>query len=213
MRLELPAVDEYYHLLARGNNKQNIFLDDGDHVRFLFYLLFFQSDNNFENIRRHVEYFHNKKDFCITKNKLEKIVKDRFVGLINFCVMPNHFHLTVFNSEEKGISRYMHKVLTAYTKYFNTKYKKVGHVFQGPYKAVHIEDDIQLQYLSTYIHKNPKEIKGVNYETYPWSSYSDYVKKNRWGELLKPEIILDSFKSIEEYRKFIKTSVAKEEVV
>src|SRR3989344_9566821 len=88
-------------------------------------------------------------------------------------MMPNHFHLIVRGLEIGGIARYMQRVLCAYTKYFNTKYEKTGHLSQGPYKAVHIEDDRQLLYLSSYIHKNPKELNGwKNREQfYPWSSY------------------------------------------
>ena len=54
----------------------------------------------------------------------------------------------------------MQRILNAYTKYFNAKYKKTGHLFQGPFKAVHIERNEQLLHLSAYIHRNPREIKG-----------------------------------------------------
>ena len=125
--------------------------------------------------------------------------------------MPNHFHLIVKEVEENGIARYMQRVLNGYTKYYNIKYKKTGHIFQGPYKAVHVKDNKQLLYLSTYIHRNPRELKGwaKNEDIYTWSSYQDFVNKNRFEELLVFDIIREQFKNKEEYHQFVKTSPAK----
>src|SRR5207237_1342011 len=105
----------------------------------------------------------------------------------------------------------MQRVLNGYTKYFNTKYEKSGHHFQGPYKAVHVSSNDQLLYLSTYIHRNPRELpqwRGREH-LYPWSSYQDTVTENRWGKLLTPEILLEQFDSKEDYSNFINTSTAK----
>jgi len=126
--------------------------------------------------------------------------------------MPNHFHMIVEESEENGISEYMQRVLTAYAKYFNTKYKKSGHVFQGPFRAVHIEDNEQLMYTSAYVHRNPREIKGWKHKehTYLWSSYQDYLGENRWGEFLKPDSILEQYGNTNEYKKDVDGSGAKD---
>ncbi|MBU3942436.1 hypothetical protein KKA24_00465, partial [Patescibacteria group bacterium] len=69
-----------------------------------------------------------------------------------------------------------------------------------------------LLYLSAYVHNNVRELKGWNKKEhlYPWSSFQDYVKENRWGELLKIEIILDQFSNKEEYKSFVQKSGAKE---
>lgn len=124
--------------------------------------------------------------------------------------MPNHFHMTVCEHKESGIAQYMQRVLCAYTKYFNAKYNKNGHLFQGPYKAVHIEDNNQILYLSTYIHRNPCELKNWRNKeyNYPWSSYQDYCSYNRWGALLKTNIITNQF-SQKEYKQFVLSSIAK----
>ncbi len=125
--------------------------------------------------------------------------------------MQNHFHLIVKEVEENGIARYMQRVLNSYTKYYNTKYNKSGHLFQGPYKAVHIKNNNQLLYLSAYIHRNPRELKEwQNKESsYPWSSYQDCINKNRFEGLFVPDIINEQFKNKDEYDKFVKTSGAK----
>ena len=78
--------------------------------------------------------------------------------------------------------------------------------------AINIENNNQLLYLSTYIHRNPREIlEWKNKEhIYPWSSCQDFTVKNRWGNLLERNIILKQFSNKKEYLNFIKSSPAKE---
>ena len=207
MRLIRIAPGEYYHIFNRAVNKQTIFHDTRDYFRFLFLILYFQSPVVFRQLGRMV------KDFVLSSalDIKEEVIKERTVELIAFCIMPNHFHLIVKELEEGGIATYMQRVLTAYSKYYNTKYEKSGHVFQGPYRAIHISDDPQLKYLSAYIHRNPRELVGwLNKEDkYQWSSYQDYIGENRWDDLLLPDIVLGQFKNKKQYHEFVKTSTAK----
>lgn len=133
------------------------------------------------------------------------------VELNIFTTMPNHFHLLVQEKTEGGISSYLQRLQNGYAKYFNAKYKKQGHLFQGAFRATPVETDEQLLYLSAYIHRNPRDLaEWKNKEIkYPWSSYQDLVEKNRWGELLKLSIILDQFSEAKDYYKFVETSTAK----
>jgi putative transposase len=212
MRKTSIAVGEYYHILNRGNHKQPIFKDERDWARFLFLILYFQSPVNFPQVGRIISSFVKNSVFDTSSKITTEIINTRYTKLTGFVLMPNHFHLVVEEKEENGIARYMHRVLLSYTKYFNTKYQTSGHLFQGPYNAVHIEDNDQLLYLSAYIHRNPRELstwKNKEHE-YFWSSYKDYIDKNRWPELLKTDIILDQFKNKNEYKNFIETSAAKE---
>ena len=138
-------------------------------------------------------------------------MQERFVELVNFSMMPNHFHLTVYNKKADGISQYMQKVLNAYTKYYNERYGKTGHLFEGPYKYRHIKDNNQLAFVSAYIHRNPRELKnwrGKEHK-YIWSSFQDYVGENRWGELLRNKIIMKRFNSGKDYKEFVAKSGAK----
>jgi len=160
---------------------------------------------------RPVKQFVKHSVFNIDQETQQKISKDKFMELTSFCLMPNHFHLMVKEIEENGIARYMQRVLNSYTKYYNTKYNKSGHLFQGPYKIVHVENNDQLLYLSAYIHRNPRELKDwfKKENIYPWSSYQDMTKKNRFEKLLVTDIINGQFENKKEYEKFLKTSPAK----
>lgn len=202
------APGEYYHIFNRGVNKQLIFHETTDWARFLFLILHFQSPVIFQNIGRPTKEFVKHSVFNINS---DEIIKKRYVELTAFCLMPNHFHLIVKEVKEGGISQYMQRVLNSYTKYFNTKYKKSGHLFQGPYKAVHVGNNEQLLYLSAYIHRNPREFTNWSgkEEKYQWSSYQDLVKQNRFEKLINSDIITDQFKNKNDYNNFVKTSGAK----
>ncbi len=212
MRKVKFAPNEYYHIYNRGNDKKPIFTDQNDYIRFLFLILHFQGNNPFYNIGRQVACFVKHRVFNIEKPAINEILKKRVMELVTFSLMPNHFHLLLHEHTESGISKYMQRVLDAYTKYFNTKYKKNGHLFQGPFNAVYIETNEQLLHLSSYIHRNSHELSEWTDKEhlYPWSSYIDYIQKNRWGELLSSHKILEQFSEPEEYREFVDTSGIKE---
>jgi len=221
-KIKNHAPEEYYHIYNRGMQKQPIFETDADRLRFLFLLFVFQGKNSIKNISREIKQSVQSPTLHIStlhtlhfNPDLEKdILKNRTVELISFCLMPNHFHLQVLEKTEGGISKYMQRVLTAYTKYFNVRHQKSGHLLQGSYKSTLMENDLQLMHASAYIHKNSRELmrwKGKEGE-YPWSSFQDYVLENRFGKLLSTGIILDRYdnKKAISYRNYVNTSTAKE---
>jgi REP element-mobilizing transposase RayT len=98
------------------------------------------------------------------------------IRLYAYCLMPNHVHLLIEQAGEYPLSRYMHRLQTAYTQYFNRTHKKVGHLFQGRYKAILVDRDSYLLELVRYIQLNPLRAKleeepGV----YPWTSHKQYL--------------------------------------
>lgn len=99
--------------------------------------------------------------------------------------------------------------------YYNIKNETNGHLFQGPYKIIHIEDDRQLMHASAYIHRNPLELgwELVNLHNYKWGSYGDYIVNNRWDGLITRDILLDRFtmKEKDTYKNFVETSPIKNE--
>jgi len=205
--------NEYYHIFNRGAHKQPIFLEKGDWQRFLFIILHSQSHEMFKNISRIAARFSPDAGFPLESGVLENILKNRYVELVEFCLMPNHYHLILREVKEGGIATYMQRIAGGYTKYFNAKYQRSGYVFQGAYKAVHVKDDRQLTYLSAYIHRNPRELRAWKNKEfdYPWSSLQDYTKANRWGGLIVPDIIAGQFDANKDsnYADFVRTSTAK----
>lgn len=204
--------DNYYHVYNRGLGKQMLFYDQADYVRFQFLLLHFQSELVLPQTNRSVKHFLKYGTYKVTEDDLQKIIDRRFVEVINYCIMPNHFHIALFSLDDNGVSRYMHKLSNAYAKYFNTRYERTGHVFQGTYKAKLVTSDEQLTYLSAYIHRNPNELKLWKDQSldYPWSSYQDH-SINRWGKLLINDHIMRTFSSFKDYQEYVEASGVKSE--
>jgi putative transposase len=125
------------------------------------------------------------------------------VEVVCYCLLPNHFHFILQQRTENGISDFMRKLSTGYTKYFNKKNERSGHLFQGAFKAVAVETDEQLLYLSGYINGNVEIHKIGKAEDWEWGSYKDYIGK-RNGATCNKKIILDEFKHIKDYQEYVK---------
>lgn len=141
------AIGEFYHLYSRGVEKRIIFLDAQDHQHFL-YLMYVCNTHKSIKIR------------AIGKNfdRGETVVT---IGA--YCLMPNHFHILVREKTEGGVSDYMRKLLTAYSMYFNKKYKRTGRLFESVFKSENIDGDNYMKYLYSYIHLNPAKLKDKNW--------------------------------------------------
>lgn len=209
---DIVAPGEYYHICSRGVMKRQIFFDNRDYARFLFMILFFQSPIAFDNLGRFVSNYPSDINFGLAAETIITIVRKRIVELAAFAVMPNHIHLLIKEMDEKGIATYAKRFIGGYAKYFNTKYKQTGHVFESKYRRVHIKDNDQLLYVSAYIHRNCTEVKGWQRREvqYPWSSYQDYANRCRWPKLLDTTLISEQFKNGKEYADWVETSGAKD---
>ena len=128
-----------------------------------------------------------------------------------YCLMPNHAHLLIERQDDK-ISRIMQGLLTGYSQYFNRKYKKIGHLFQGRFKAILCRTDRYLGELVRYIHLNPVRAKMVNRpEDYEYSGHRAYIDRDTSG-LVDTEPVLRHFggtkaRAIETYQRFVAAGV------
>ena len=198
------AEGEYYHIYARGVEKRKIFLNIKDYERFIALLYIMNQDVPFrmDNFLR-----ENKNNL---KNIFQEEKVTKLVSILSYCLMPNHFHIVLYEHKEGGISKFMSKLLTAYSMYFNTKYERSGPLFTHPFRSEHIENEPQYMYIFSYVHLNPLSIidkkwkeDGVKnkresekfLENYKFSSYMDFLEGNR----LESKII--DFSKIPEYIK------------
>lgn len=93
-----------------------------------------------------------------------------------YALMPNHIHLLLEPGTTATVSRIMQGLTIAYTKWFNARHRRVGHVFQGRFRSRLIERDVYLLVASRYVHRNPVRAKLVRQPAdYVWSSYRAYV--------------------------------------
>ena len=198
----------YYHLYNRGSNVLTIFRSDDDKWRFIFLILFLQADLSFPHVSRAIDKFRESGQFGIDEFSKKEIGRSRFVEVIAFSVMPDHFHLIVRKTSRGRMGEYMKRVQNAYAKYFNAKYKKAGHVFNGPYKGLLLNNKEEMLLLSSFIHLEPcsQKIWRNKEASYPWSSLQDCLKSNRFTSLLANEEILDQFSNEQEFKKFLDKS-------
>ena len=178
-----------YHVYNRGVAKQDIFLDKQDYKTFLSYLKIYLSKKD------------DSQKIAPTrqlKNFFEELT------LLAYCLMPNHFHLLVWQKNQRTMANFMRSIGTKYSRYFNKKYHRVGPVFQSRYKAVLVTEENQFIYLSKYIHRNPLPTR-TDLVGYKYSSYQNYLGLFNQTWLNTSEILsyFSKTNSGESYKKFV----------
>jgi len=211
----------FYHLYNRGVDKRTIFQSDNDRWRFLQALLLFNDENVTNNLLWQLEREKGKVNFTVLREFLAREGKERkpLVRIFTDCLMPNHFHLILKGIQDDGISRFMHKLGTGYTNYFNKKYDRAGSLFQGTFKAVPIETDLYLQHLLIYINViNPGQLLEPNLKeqgvkdvgavlnfarNFQWSTHPEYAGL-RDSIIIDDELVKHLFESPQAYEQFAK---------
>lgn len=191
------ADGEFYHIYNRGVEKRDIFLQSKDYKRFIKTLYYYQFKGPKPSLSKYTEN---------GLNNLKFLPENKIIEVICYCLMPNHFHLLVRQLQENGISKFMGQLQNSFTKYFNTKHDRIGVLFQGPFKAVIMENDEQFIHVSRYIHLNPV-VSGIvkKPENYQWSSYLEYLDISQ-GFCSKGEI-LGMFPSPQKYQDFVEDQI------
>lgn len=204
------SIGEFYHIYSRGVDKRNIFTNQDDYIRFT--KLLFLCNGTEPIVFR-----------LIQNQPLDKIERGKKLASVGaYCLMPNHFHLLVRETTEGGITKYLGKLLTSYSMYFNKKHERVGTLFSSRFHAVHADSDEYLRYLFSYIHLNPVKIIKPNWReqnladldrslimkhlsAYPYSSYQDYASgnQNNRGQILNREDFPEYFQSVHDFSDFI----------
>jgi len=192
---ELPLVTgEYYHTFNRGVARLPTFLDDRDYKQAMLSLSYYQFVHPPIKLSRYKSLPRVEKDKLLESMNQSN---QKLAQIISFVFMPNHFHLLLKQNIDDGISKFISQFSNSYTRYFNTRHSRPGSLFQGTFKAVHVESEEQLLHLSRYIHLNPyvsAVVKKDQLATYPWSSYPDF---------LQGKSQLPGFKSLAAYESFV----------
>lgn len=124
-----------------------------------------------------------------------------------FCLMTNHVHF-VIQVGESSLSKIIQNISFRYTRYINNKMERIGHLFQGRYKAQHVNADNYLLQLIRYIHLNPlRADMVVNLHDYPWSSHLAYLGRAKISWLTKQSVFnlltQNKRRAIADYLQFI----------
>jgi REP element-mobilizing transposase RayT len=171
-----------YHVLSRGNERRDIFFDDGDRRLFL--------------------------------TTLGEMAERQEIEIYAYVLMTNHYHI-LMRTHRANLSKSMHWFGVCYTNRFNAIHGRSGHLFQGRFKSVIVENDAYLLELSHYIHRNPLRAGIVKrLGDYPWSSYLAYAYGKPKPEWLKTDKLLSQMPNADDRHKAYREAVqryAKEE--
>lgn len=194
-----------YHIYNRGVEKRKIFMDEQDYKVFLNYLK--------ECLSPPLDTESLKKDFTLKGVTFKGIPKQitnygEEITLFAFCLMPNHVHILVKQKDKDSIKKFTKSIFTRYSMYFNKRYKRLGPLFQGTYKATNVINKDYLLDLTRYIHKNP--LKFTKDLVNAYSSYAHYL--NHFNiSWVKNKEVLDYFNestfikynNIKSYKDFV----------
>jgi len=192
---------EFYHIYNRGVEKRDIFSDLNDQKRF------FQSMEEFNTLQPIGSIY--EKNFADKKFGGKASKSSKLVNFITYCLNPNHYHFILEQASDDGVQKFMHKLGTGYTRYFNDKNNRNGALFQGKFKSVHINSNEQLLHVSAYVNLNDRihqfgglASKLVESKT----SWGEYIGDGH-NDFCKKDIVLSQFKNKGEYKKFAEESL------
>ena len=134
----------------------------------------------------------------IIGNASERFSLDVFA----YVLMDNHYHL-LLRTNQTNLSKAMQWLGTTYTRRFNNRHHRGGHLFQGRFKSIILENESYLVQLSCYIHRNPLRAKMVErLIEYTWSSYPAYAYNRRHPEWLNTALILSQLNAADKHRSY-----------
>ena len=148
--------------------------------------------------------FTNNDDYMRFIDSVNRFSRN-LVSFISYNLVENHFHFELKQLVDGGISKFMHKLGTGYTLYFNQKHNRSGSLFENVFKAIHVDSEDYLIWLSGYIHNNSEKHGIAKNEDWIWSSYSQYLHNDTGKHTIKvnKNTILSNFNSIESYKNYV----------
>lgn len=194
------------------------------------YHVFTKSIAGFDIFRKNADYKRMVQSFSFFSNKnipckfalLDKITdlqetiyskhpSENIVSIIAYCLMPTHLHLILREMVAGGISKFMNRILSSHTHYFNPRYNRKGPLWESRFKNLLIEDDSYLLHLTRYIHLNPVTANLVEQpEDWEFSSYGEYIDSSS-SKICKFSQYLDINK--ESYKNFVHDHIGHQKAI
>ena len=196
--------NHYYHIVNRGVSSQDLFLD------FLYYSRAIETLKYYKHSRPPIKFSRFIK--LSGKNKFEifqklESSKEQLVEILAYTLMPNHIHLVIKQVSDNGISTFMSKYQNSFTRFFNLKNKRKGHIFQSAFRSAYISDEEQLLHVIRYVLLNAysagiidnlKDIK-----SYPFSCFGEYLDPKYKRGLCSTAFVMGHFGSVCKLEKFV----------
>lgn len=177
-RKERLVEEGQYHIINRGVERRNIYLEDSDYEFFMELML--------------------------------KVAKDYHITIHAFCLMSNHYHI-LLETKQKNLSKAVQFLNDKYAKYFNKKYQRTGHLWQGRYKSYPLFDDAHFWIVAKYIERNPIKAGMVNnVSDYKFQSYFLRKSKSKYITLINDSMLFDM--TLDEYANYVDTDLIQDAI-
>lgn len=198
---------EVYHVFTRSIADFKIFNNKHDYTRAQHLIKYYKFNNDLRFSKFIELKTCQQNGFNSALNIMSKD-KEELIQIVAYCLMPTHIHLILKQLQENGISKYMNNVLNGYSKYFNTKHKRKGPLWESRFNSILVDSDEQLLHLTRYIHLNPATAKLVDRPgDWIFSSYGEYLSKTDGvTSICKFDDILEIDSS--SYRKFVNDHIS-----
>ena len=198
---------QLYHVYNRSIANYIIFNDDSEFSRMTKALRYYQFNARTLQLSKFIRLSKTKREgFTTSLNDLNPN-GEKLVEIIAFCLMPTHYHLTLQQLADSGISKYISNVQNSYTRYFNTRHRRKGPLWEGKAKRVLVKTDDQLMQLTRYIHLNPTtSYLTENPERWQFSSYNEYISKDIQYPICNSSKLLDI--SPDKYKTFTEDRIS-----
>lgn len=193
-----------YHVYNKTIEGKKILINNNICQRLLDLIQYYRSSQSilrFSKFQKLTEVF---------KNSYERRIFDKRafrISILSYCLMPTHYHFLLKQNIKNGISIFISQIQNSFTKYYNTKNKRIGPIFLHRFKSKPIQSEEQLKHVSRYIHLNPYSDGLVSNDNdlmhYPWSSFHDYVSETK-EQICETEYFISLFNNKRErYKKFV----------
>ncbi|MEI8348524.1 MAG: transposase [Candidatus Omnitrophota bacterium] len=203
MRRNLLVVDSVYHVFTRSIAEFRIFNNENEFLRMLEAIRYYQREKPEIKFSKFIHLEEGSQ-----RNKKESFSgKEKLIEIIAYCLMPTHVHLILRQLKENGISVFMGNILNSYSKYFNTKHKRKGPLWETRFKSVLVESDEYLIHLTRYIHLNPTTAMLIDRpENWKFSSYQEYLSQANEDKMCRYDDLLNIIPH--SYKEFVEDRIA-----
>ena len=194
MRKQPLVINEYYHIYNRGVDKRNIFSNKKDIYRFT------ESIKEFNKIEK-IGSLRNLRKTPQTAPKA--LSGEALVRIVAYCLNPNHFHFVLKQNVDGGIAKFMQKLQSGYTSYFNVKNSRSGSLFQGTFKSQLIANENYFNKIVGYVNKN-YQVHDISENKKDLILASDYEYENNNFKIVSKdegERILEIFNGAKGFKK------------
>ena len=143
--------------------------------------------------------FEDDQDYGYYLKLIREYASENNITICAYCLMTNHVHLLI-HYEDKNVATFMHKVGISYSNYFNKKYDRTGHVFQGRYKSEIIDNEQYFLTVNRYILQNPVKAGLSKNVDYKWNSYDISAIQNSFVDT---SLLIDILGGYDNYVRFM----------